>query len=215
MEKLVVKTAVKTVLIILGIFVAVFVIFNFAFPQHMATATESIGNYDLAVKYASLRYNYTKNCDDLARCFDDSVLLGNDEYILDYGEKLIKHRDYEEVCKTKNLKQTGSRYDYNHWVKGKIAVSKYNTGVKKKQDKLKREAIDLAAAETDTETFEYGNPLMALAVCIKSEDPKDVDAATYILEKLDAIHVQAQTPEARYLSEVKNAMQTITKTTNN
>lgn len=56
MQKLVVKTAVKTVLILLGIVIAAFAIFNFAFPQHMATAMESLGNYDMAVKYANLRY---------------------------------------------------------------------------------------------------------------------------------------------------------------
>ena len=184
MEKIVVKTAVKTVLIILGILVAVFAVFNFAFPQHMATATESIGNYDLAVKYSLLRYNYTKNCEDLARCFEDSVLLGEDKYILEYGEKLTGHHDYEEVCKAKNEQQSGSRFDYKHWVNSKLAVSYFNTGEKAK-------AITLASDDNGTETFVYGNALMSLAARIRTA--ADGEAATAILTVLENIHPAEET----------------------
>lgn len=196
MEKLVVKTAVKTVLIILGIIIAVFAVFNFAFPQHMATATESIGNYDLAVKYASLRYYYTKNSDDLARCFDDSVLLGKDEYILQYGEQLVNHRDYAYVCERKNSRQTGSGYDYDHWVKGKLAVSYYNTGKTQK-------AVEMAAESNGNKSFAYGNALMSLAVCIRAEH--DVEAANAILEILEQIE-PAEQKEQGYLTTVIAAM---------
>ena len=179
MEKIVVKTAVKTVLIILGILVAVFAVFNFAFPQHMATATESIGNYDLAVKYSLLRYNYTKKCEDLARCFEDSVLLGEDKYVIEYGEKLAAHHDYEEVCKVKNEQQRGSRFDYKHWVNSKLAVSYYNTGEKTK-------AITLASEDNGTQSFVYGNALMSLAASTRSAG--DVESATAILAALEEIH---------------------------
>lgn len=196
LEKLVVKTAVKTVLIILGIIIAVFAVFNFAFPQHMATATESIGNYDLAVKYASLRYYYTKDCGDLARCFDDSVLLGNDEYILQYGEQLIAHRDYDYVCERKNSQQTGSGYDYNHWVKSKLALSYYNTG---KKDK----AVEMAAADNGNRSFAYGNALMSLAARVRSA--KDAETAAKLLAVLGQIEPTEQ-KESDYLKTVINAV---------
>lgn len=193
LEKIVVKTAVKTVLIILGILIAVFAVFNFAFPQHMATATESIGNYDLAVKYSLLRYNYTKKCEDLARCFEDSVLLGEDKYILEYGEKLTAHVNYEEVCKSKNEQQSGSRFDYKHWVNSKLAVSYYNTGEKTK-------AITLASEDNGTQSFVYGNALMSLAASIRSA--ADGEAATAILAVLEELH-----PDDR--SETDNLTQII------
>ncbi len=199
MERLVVKTAVKTVLIILGIFIAVFAVFNFAFPQHMATATESIGNYDLAVKYASLRYYYTKNCDDLARCFDDSVLLGKDEYILQYGEPLIKNAEYKNICARKNQQQLGSLYDYDHWVKSKIAVSYYNTG---KTD----EAVKMAFDDNGTASFVYGNSVMSLASRVLTEEDKE--AAVKILEKLDTIHPTDST-ENGYLNTVRQRLKNI------
>ncbi|MCM1438235.1 MAG: hypothetical protein NC131_03345 [Roseburia sp.] len=199
MEKLVVKTAVKTVLIILGIFIAVFAIFNFAFPQHMATATESIGNYDLAVKYASLRYYYTKSCDDLARCFDDSVLLGKDEYILQYGEPLIKHGDYKKVCARKNEQQLGSLYDYDHWVKGKIVVSYYNT---EKFD----EAVEMAFEDNGAQSFAYGNSVMSLSSRVIAEE--DAETAQKILARLDGLHPSDATEEG-YLTTVRQRLKNI------
>lgn len=193
MEKLVVKTAVKTVLIILGILIAVFAVFNFAFPQHMATATESIGNYDLAVKYASLRYYYTKDCGDLARCFDDSVLLGKDEYILQYGEQLIEHRDYENVCDRKNAQQTGSGYDYDQWVKGKLAVSYYNTGDTEK-------AIEKAVESNGITSFARGNALMTLAARVRSAHDKET--AETLIGVLGEIHPTEQQEETNRLKVI-------------
>lgn len=196
---MVVKTAVKTVLIILGILIAVFAVFNFAFPQHMATATESIGNYDLAVKYASLRYYYTKDCGDLARCFDDSVLLGKDEYILQYGEQLIAHNGYGSVCARKDESQHGSGYSYDHWVKSKLAVSYYNTG---KKDK----AVEKAAEVNGKYSFEYGNALMSLAARVRTEN--DYDTAQKILEVLNQI-TPKDSKEDNYLKQVKFALEDI------
>ncbi len=201
MEKLVVKKAVKTVLIILGIVLVVFAVFNFAFPQHMATVTESMGNYTLAVKYASMRYSQTKDCADLARCFDDSVLLGDDKYILQYGEELVSHMDYDAVCKLKNEEYSGAGFDYNHRVNAKMAVSYYNTG-------KTAEAIALAVEDNGYKSFEYGNALMSLAARIKTE--KDAEAAKAISDELDKITPSAEKPdEERYLTEVKKAMTAI------
>lgn len=198
MEKLVVKTAVKTVLIILGIFAVVFAIFNFAFPQHMATATESLGNYDLAVKYSALRYKYTRDCSDLARCFDDSVLADNDTLILQYGDELVAHRDYDEVCKDRNAFYGGG-YDYNRRVNSKRAVSMYNTG-------KGAEGIDLAAEVNGETSFVLGNPLMSLAALIRTES--DAEGASLILIKLRLIHPEEQV-EKNYLTEVTAAMNAV------
>ena len=196
MEKLVVKTAVRTVLILLGVVVVEFAIVNFAFPQYMATVSESMGNYDLAVKYASLRYHYTRNCDDLARCFDDSVLSGNDKYILQYGEPLVEHRDYSEVCRDKDERQMGSNYSYDNWVQSRLAIAYYNTDQRSK-------GINLAADVNGTTSFAYGNPLMSLVAYIRSGN--DVEAATYVLEKLNDIHPTDST-EKDYLTEAIAAM---------
>ena len=91
LKNFVIKTAVKTFLIVLAVAVAGFIIFNFAFPQHMASFAERVGNYDMALKYASLRYSYTGSTDDLARCFEDAILAGDDEAILEYGDEFFEN----------------------------------------------------------------------------------------------------------------------------
>lgn len=198
LEKIVVKTAVKTVLVILGVIAVVFAIFNFAFPQHMATVTESLGNYSLAVKYASLRYSYTKNGDDLARCFDDAVLLGEDKYILQYGEELVSRKDFETICQKRNDKMGGG-YNYENRIKGKIAVSYYNTG-------KKEEAVELAATANGTQSFAYGNALMSLSAVVRSQ--KDGETASLILQKLEFITPTSE-EDARYLMEVRSGLKNV------
>lgn len=202
LDKVVVKTAVKTILIILAVLVVVFAVFNFAFPQHMASLTEKMGNYNLAVKYAALRYKYTRDGDDLARCFDDSVLLGNDKYIIEYGEELIDHEDFEEVCQSKNSKYktfpNGKPYNYRFLVVGKVAVAYYNTG-------KSVEAVNMAAEENGTTSFADHNPLVILASAVKAK--KDAIACALVLEKLDNITPQLQ-EDINYLEKVKKEVKT-------
>jgi len=198
LEKLVVKTAVKTALIILGVLIVVFAVFNFAFPQHMATVAEGIGNYNIAVKYASLRYTYTRSGEDLARCFDDSVFLGNDDYIIEYGEKLKNRDDFQEICENTNEK-VGGGYDYEHRVYGKLSVSYYNKG-------RKEEAVALAYEANGTDSFAYGNALMSLSSVARSA--KDAATCSLIIEKLDSLN-PVKEEEIKYVKEVRTSLRTV------
>lgn len=213
MEKLVVKTAVRTVLIILGLFLIVFAIFNFAFPQHMATIMEETGHYNLALKYADMRYSYTKNCDDLARCFEDSIVLGDDGYVIEFGEKLVAHRDYADLCRTKR-DGYGDNYSYDHMVKSKLAVAYYGSGVKLQADgktqegaELKSKAIKLALEDNGTQSFEYGNALMSLSARIRAEE--DRESAGAVLEILENQITPADRTEQGYLTEVINILKAV------
>ena len=195
MQKLVVKTAVKTVLILLGIIVGAFAIFNFAFPQHMATAMESVGSYDMAVKYANLYYIYTGDSFDLARCYDDSVLAEDDESIIYYAEKLIKDSNYQKVCKQRDelynkmyQEQLGKNFDYNLRVRSTLAVSYYNEALKlegnERQDYTQK-AIDFASEANGVNRFPYGNPLMTLSIKIVKNSDKS--AAQIMLTVLEGV----------------------------
>ncbi len=198
MQKLVVKTAVKTVLILLGIIIAAFAIFNFAFPQHMATAMESLGNYDMAVKYANLRYFYTKDSFDLARCFDDSVLAGNDGDVIYYGEALREDKNYAKVCAERNSlyndlysDQFGFSFDYDLRVQSSLSVSYYNEAVTKEgeqREEYTQNAIDFAKEANGETRFTYGNALMTLSVRIINQ--KDEAAAIAMLAALDGLSVE-------------------------
>lgn len=198
MEKLVVKTAVKTVLVILGVVLVVFAIFNFAFPQHMATFTEGIGNYPLAVKYASLRYSYTGDGEDLSRCFDDSVLAENDVAVVEYGDKLIARSDFDRLCFERDNKM-GVGYDYRHSVYRKLAVSYYRTG-------RKEESVELASKANGTLSFTYGNALMSLSAVVRSAN--DGATCALIIKKLEGLTPSVE-QEKGYVKEVTNSLRAV------
>lgn len=186
MEKVVLKAAVKAVLGILIIFVLAFAVFNLAFPQHMATITENMGYYSLAVKYADLRYSYTKNYSDLVRCFEDGVLAKNDIYVIKYGDKVIENvQKFDKLCEDKN--NFNSAYVYRDWVYSKISVSYYNEGRKESNkdnsDKKISKAFELAINSNGTEEFRYGNALMSLAASISTAH--DSENAVLMCKVLD------------------------------
>ncbi len=213
MDKLVVKTAVKAVLIILGALLIIFAIFNLAFPQHMASLWESTGNYSVAVKYADLRYSYTKDGNDLARCFDDSVLWGDEKSIIEYGNELVVHDDFLEVCESKDAVYTDNLYGaikYRDRVYSEIAGAYYRRG--DDGDLLK--AVTVAAESNGSTSFGYGNALMSLASKINKN--KDADGAELMLYALNG-NVQygftavnpTDAKEIENLGIVKDAMQAI------
>lgn len=125
LKNFVIKTAVKTFLIVLAVAVAGFIIFNFAFPQHMASFAERVGNYDMALKYASLRYSYTGSTDDLARCFEDAILAGDDEAILEYGDEFFEKDDHVAVMVDLSVKR---ELDYSDLFGGSLASARYGAG---------------------------------------------------------------------------------------
>lgn len=199
-ERIVVKTAVKTVLILLGIVIVSLGVLNIAFPQYMATFTENIGNYSLAVKYASLRYTYTGDVYDLARCVDDSILSGKDEFILEYGEKLIGSDGYEQVAEYKNTQVLNGAMDYGLFVSGKVAAAKYSLGDFDG-------ALELALASNGATSFKKGNPLAALAAKVRERD--DAVSAEKLLRVLDNVN-PVDEEEAHYKNELYKLVKTVT-----
>lgn len=216
MQRLIVKTAVKTVLILLGLIVAAFAIFNFAFPQHMATAMETLGNYGMAVKFANLRYVYTGDCFDLARCYDDSVLAEDDGGIIYYAEKLIADTDYAYVCSSRNelynkeySEQFGFSFDYDLRVRSTLSVSYYNVAIEKsgeEREEYVRSAIDFASQANGNERFPFGNALMTLSY--KISNANDVFAAGEMLSVLEQVST-ADSEEATNLNYVKGKLRAV------
>ncbi len=209
LEKIVVKTAVKTVLAIIIILAVAFAVFNFAFPQQMATICENLGNYSLAVKYSSLRYSYTGSGLDLARCFENSLSLGDDDYIIEFGEELVGRSDFDDVCHSmetefyelndKYLEGERIEFDYEQRVKGKLAASYYCKGETTK-------AINYAFETNGTSSFASGNALILLYAEIKSAG--DGDAAQIMLEKL-ALVTPADEDQRQMLVEVTQSLRAV------
>lgn len=117
-KKLIIKTSLIT---FAGVALAALIVFSMWIlisPQTMASAAEKTGNYSFAVTCADLRYSYTKDGGDLARCTDDSILARKDKLVIKYGEKLLALKDFDGVCAARGV-------NYKSFVCANIAVSQY------------------------------------------------------------------------------------------
>ena len=90
MNKLILKTALITLATLVLAGLLVFSLWILCAPQTMATSCEKTGNYSFAVTCADLRYKYTKDIKDLARCAEDGIISGKDKHILKYCGMLVE-----------------------------------------------------------------------------------------------------------------------------
>ena len=181
MKNFVVKTAVKTFLIILVLAVVAFGVFNFACPQYMASFAEQIGNYDMALSYASLRYSYTGDTRDLARCFEDAILADDDSSIVRYGDEFFQKEDRAQVMYELSLESydpsTQNYIDYFNFFGGRLVRARYS-----QDDFSGALALDL---NNGTSSFAYGCPLMSLtAEVVGSQDKTNAPALLEVLQSI-------------------------------
>ena len=133
MKNIVLKSALFAVAALALAALLTFSLWILCSPQTMATASERAGNYSFAVTCADLRFKYTNDSSDLARCAEDAILSGKDKHILEYGEKLISRTDFDEVCTNRNEKLSQGEYgqytaDYKSYICGNVAASEYRGG---------------------------------------------------------------------------------------
>ena len=165
MNNVIVKTALKTLLVLIIAAILAFGVASLGFPAHMATLFENMRAYNFAAGYAGLAYSYSGTIEDLSRCVDDSILAGDRRNVINYGEQLVAHNDFlsyagartegEREKLPENLKDS---YDYYLTVYGNLTVAKYGQGDK-------AGALETAkAAMNNLEGFPVNNPLAVLAV---------------------------------------------------
>lgn len=172
MNKVILKTALLTLVTLAFAAALVFSLWLLVSPQTMASSCEKTGNYSFAVTCADLRYKYTKNVDDLARCVQDSILAKNDSLIVKYGEPLVADEGFEGLCARKNELVADTEYgsyaaDYKGYICGSLAAAQYRT-----------DSVDKAVATAE----KYGS-YTKLVIAIYEN--KDKDAAGKVLTALD------------------------------
>lgn len=182
MFKTICKTALKTLLLLAVVVLVAFGVASLGFPSEMAGLCEKSGNYSFATVYADLSYKYTKDVNDLNRCFTDSVYAGNDSKIVKYGDDLIKDEKFAEVCEditvikiTNGSEEKEISVDYKQYVYGRVAAAKY------RRDK-KDEALELATkAMEGVSGFPKNNALAILSLQVIESGDKDT-AKTLLAE---------------------------------
>ena len=182
MNNVVANTALKT---ILAVIIALFIAFGIAalgFPQHMATMFENMGAYSFATGFSSLRYTYTREIGDLARCVEDSILDGDDSNVASFGGRLLADPDEFDSYSATRTDGVWEKYDYRQYILGAIASARYNTGDKEGAIAAVRYALDSVTG------FPVPNAAGNLAEALTATTDTDTKAKLYDI-------VSSRTPE--------------------
>ena len=173
--KVILRTALFSILSIIGAAIIAFAVLSLAFPKTMAGFCEQTDNYSLAVQYANLNYVYSGDIKDLSRLVDDSIKTGKDKTIVKYVAKFVDHEKFSEECERvsalmkQNLIDNGwfelagkdpetYTVSYKFFVCGELSAAQY-----------RRKNIEgaISAAQKgceDMQGFEEGNPFVTLSL---------------------------------------------------
>lgn len=134
MKNVIFKSSLITVGILAAAGILIFSLWILIAPQSMATVSEKLGNYNFAVTCADLKYKYSGDTEDLARCAEDSILSGEDKLIVKYCEKLIDRDDFDKLCRQRDEQILRSQYGdltkktYKTYILSTLSASQYRRG---------------------------------------------------------------------------------------
>ena len=137
MKNIVVKAGLITVGVLAVVGILIFSLWILISPQSMATVSEKLGNYNFAVTCADLKYKYSDETVDLARCAEDSILSKDDSLIVEYCEQFVEKSDFDAVCRSRNediarnwILSSDSVLpapDYRTYIIGSLAAAQYRS----------------------------------------------------------------------------------------
>lgn len=196
LQKVVLKTALKTFIGLAVILVLAFTAVSLGLPGHMATFFEKTGNYSFATGYASLAYTYSGEYGDLARCVDDSILSGDDANVVNFALRMIDAREFEEYCKTRDIKTSDvlggnmsslTDFSYKQYVMGNLACSQYALG---------RKTDALSTAEKAMKDFGFPRNNAYAMLSRRAFENGDADMKSTLAEKVGSLTVSDADEEA-------------------
>lgn len=187
LKKVIILTAVKTVIALIAAALIVFGILSFGFPRTIAGMCEKTQNYNLAIKYYSLSYFYTGDSQDLLSCVHNSISSENDEDIILYTEKFIAHEDFEKYCEESGEKQT---------VYANLLRAKYRTGDKQGALETARVAMD---GVTD---FPTSSAMVTLILEVRKA--QDAETAKILLDEIEKY--TPTSAQSRYYDTLQNVL---------
>ena len=133
MKNVILKATLVTVAALAAAGILIFSLWILIAPQSMATVSEKMGNYNFAVTCANLKYKYSDETVDLARCAEDSILSGEDKLVIKYCERLVEKDDFDELCRRRDEELSRTLFGvyatkYNTYIIGNLAVAQYRAG---------------------------------------------------------------------------------------
>ena len=178
MNKVVLKAASITVGVLAAAGILIFSLWILISPQSMATVSEKLGNYNFAVTCADLKYKYSGDSYDLARCCEDGILAADDSLTVKYCGQLIEKKDFDEVCRRRDEALSRTEFgayaaDYRTYIIGNLAVAQYRLG-------------DLETAIKTAERGEVQCFAKLVIELVENGSPEDMEKVKTSLSRLDA-----------------------------
>lgn len=204
-SKVILKTALKTLLAVVIVIIIGFAVLSLGFPKLMASFLEDGGNYSFAAGYMSLSYSYSNDVADLARCVHDYISADKDEKVSQFGDKLVAHEKFLEYCDSESERLTAyyggeKPFDYRQYICGKIAAAKYRLG-----DNFGTMQIIYSAM--DGVNFPANNAFVQLVLMV--QERKDKDFGDEILYYMNTI--KPLDSEKEYYEAVKKILTDLVK----
>lgn len=208
MKKLILKTALATLGVILILAVALFGILSLVAPAVMMDFTESIGLPSISGDYAWQEYERSGNMDCLARSFLTAAEHGENKKAAERFEEFYRDREaFSAYCEKQSIAGDDlpaylQEISYRDYVCGKAAQVKLRLA---RTDEQKDEAIRFAISETAS-SFPSGNPVVSLAV--EAAGNGNAAVCARILELIAGEHFDQNTEYLTITSILKNTQKT-------
>lgn len=226
MKKIIIKSTLITIALVVGCVAVVFAVISFGFPNTICGWCEQLGNYGLAARYASLYYSYTDKVSALGRCVDDSILADDDEYLLNYGVQLIEREDFSDYCTERDDEINGSissdenfagiTFSYRHYVYGALTSVYYEDGNLALAIGTAVASLDSGIDRTEFTVSEYSGEIVGFPVnnalgtlSLQIIESVDSAAAEEVLKVFDYITPNGA-DEVQYYETLSNALSALT-----
>lgn len=194
MKKIIIKTALITFASVIALLALAFGIASLAFPRNMSQICENFGNLRLSASYACRQYDYTGSTDDLYRCADLYIRLGDRGNIVKYCGKLADGDKLDGYCENKEDGTARAQYIYTNYACALYDTKKTDKAAETAQKSVKNGfVVPNAFGSLTVKAVENGDKAFAEKLLqVLPDEPEDEAQKTYynaVKEQLDKLNV--------------------------
>lgn len=183
MGKLVAKTALCTLSVLIGLALIVFGALSLAAPSAMLAFSDDLGMDKLSAAYSVAVYERTEEIEDLVEAVERNYNVSNYNECAKYGAKLLADSDFGRYCAARDQQTAGNdniHKSYSQYISGIVSTAQYYTG--------EEEAALNTAFSALGQTFPKYNAVKDLTVSARIKDDKIF--CGQILERLQDMKVE-------------------------
>ena len=160
-ENIIIKTALKTILVLLLSISILFFATGLIAPGVIGDFTYRLGLTSISVPYTKAQYEYSKDINDLATLIDRAYQMDDYQTVVDYADDMYAHEHYLDYV---NYESTQNDINYTQYLSGIYVISLLEIGDSDT-------ATDIVISNTKIEDDKYTNVIKYLVVAIDKYQP--------------------------------------------